>query len=1251
MNRYIWVLCVMALCIFHVTPLWADDEGYIHDWLACGAFRGDDIHNSLDPIFATDTFPTSGGYTAGKSWQPIHADTMPVDFAKAQLNWDASEHCTAYTAVYVFTPDQRATTLSVGCDDKYAAWLNGVEVGRSDAWQSYGTSFHKQIVTLRAGWNLLLMRVTNGTSFWQYSARFLDSNGQPITNLRYQTDSPDPSGLFKRSNRLSPELKIISASMDGNGRVEGQKLLVNVRLSVANIGASASVAYRVQAKDAGQSVLGAVERPALGADRGETLVLGIPYEKLVRASLLSRQQIIVECGTSSVTVPISQTEVMAMLFRPFRYDWTATLTDGQILPAKDLSQAQLKRVKSYHIKEPLPEFVRRFQLAAGIDIGWECVGRMLVNGKEVKDHFSGDSGDIALPMTHAAANKIDLFVPVNAGGAPRYDNGWLRVKIPAVEGYLKGYQFAQILLKNPTGSSAPELNGVLTAILTGSPAKIDTAVKTASQPIDKLAPSAKTYTAHLLGHGHIDLAWLWQTPEMIQVTKDTFKSALSMMEKYPEFKYSQSSAATYWWMEQYAPDLLAQIKQRVKQGRWDPVGGMWSECDSNMPSGEALVRQFLYGQRYMKQQLGKSATAGWAPDTFGHAWSLPQILRKGGMESYTFMRCRPSDEPFWWVGLDGSRMFCSPTENYNSTVGDWIGGRLVRNEAATKGGKDIAVVYGVGDHGGGPTMRDIEAAIELNKTKVYPNVKFDTAYQANKALKAQKADYETVDTELNFIFQGCYTSQAAVKKANRQLENLLPQSEAFSAVAQRYGASYPSKDIFTAWRHTLFNQFHDILDGSGIHPIYDDAAREYQQAIRLGQSALSLSLDAITRNIKVSGDSVVVYNPMAWPRSDVVELPNPGNADISVGDPGDCQKEEGKLVFIARDVPAMGYKLFPIRQTAPASTPPVKSSVSATLDPQTGCLNSVKDATGRELLTSGRNANELWFHRETGDGWNIYPTGVIDKITANADIITLVEGPVRSIRRVTLKQDKSEYVQDIVQYASLPRLDIRYKVSWQDRKTMLKADFPLDIKGASARFEIPFGSIVRAADGNEVVTQKWVDLSNQQRGVALLNDSKYGVSVNGSTIRMTLLRQPIAPDPNGDVGDHEFALSLYPHDGDWAKGDVVRKGYEFNNPLIAVRTAAHAGSLPEAHSYLEGSANVVVTAMKKAEDSNDLVVRFYEHAGKASEAVITLDRPVASAVEMDNMEWKTLGKLTVKGNQIITPTKPWEYKTVRIRLR
>ncbi|MHB1460378.1 MAG: alpha-mannosidase [Armatimonadota bacterium] len=1250
MNRHIWALCVLVFGMLLVTPSQAADEGYIYDWLACGAFRGDDIHNSLDPLFATDAFPSSGGYTAGKSWQPIHAETMPVDFAKVQLNWDASEHCTAYTSVYVFSPDKQNATLSVGCDDKYASWLNGVEVGRSDAWQSYGVNWYKQSVTLRAGWNLLLMRVTNGTSFWQYSARFLGANGQPITNLKYQTDNPDPNGLFQRRTRLSSELKIISASMDGNGRIDGQKLLVNVRMSVANIGAAASAAYRVQAKDAVQSVLGAVELPVLSAGRAETVVLGIPYEKLVRASLLSRQEITVECGQSSVTVPVAQTEIMAMLFRPFRYEWTATLNNGQILAANTLSQAQLKQVKSYHIKDMLPEFVRRYQISAGIDIGWECVGRMLVNGKEVKDHFSGDSGDIALPMTHAADNRIDLFVPVNAGGAPRYDNGWLRVRIPTVENYLKSYQFAQILLKKPSGTSTPELKGILTALLTGDPAKIEAAVKSASLPIDKLAPLAKSYTAHMLGHGHIDLAWLWQTSEMIQVTKDTFRSALSMMDKYPEFKYSQSSAATYWWMEQYAPELLAQIKQRVKQGRWDPVGGMWSECDSNMPSGEALVRQFLYGQRYMKQQLGKSATAGWAPDTFGHAWSLPQILRKSGMESYTFMRCRPSDEPFWWVGLDGSRIFCSPTENYNSTVGDWIGERLVKNETTTKGGKDIAVVYGVGDHGGGPTMRDIEAAIELDKTKVFPNVKFDTAYQANKALKAQKAEYKSINTELNFIFQGCYTSQADVKKANRQLENLLPQSEAFSVVAQRYGGSYPSKDIFTAWRHTLFNQFHDILDGSGIHPIYDDAAKEYQQSIRLGQSALSLSLDTITRNIKVSGDSVVVYNPMAWPRTDVVELPNPSNADISVGEPGDCQKEEGKLVFIARDVPAMGYKLFPIRQTAPASTP-VKSAVSATLDPKTGCMSSVTDAAGRELLTSGKMANDMWLHRETGDGWNIYPTGVIDKITANTDINVLVEGPVRSIRRVTLKQDKSEYVQDIVQYASLPRLDIRYNVRWQDRKTMLKADFPFDIKGATARFEIPFGSIVRAADGNEVVTQKWVDLSNKQHGVALLNDSKYGVSVSGSTIHMTLLRQPISPDPNGDVGDHEFALSLYPHDGDWSKGDVVRKGYEFNNPLIAVRTAAHAGSLPEAHSYLEGSANVVVTAMKKAEDSNDLVVRFYEHAGKASTAVITLDRAVASAVEMDNMEWKALGKLAIKGNQIIAPMKPWEYKTVRIRLR
>lgn len=1244
--------CLIALCTLSGESLSADTNGYIQDWLVCGPFQGDDSYKTTDPIFSVDTFPSTGSYTLGKVWQPIHADTMPVDFAKGQLkNWDASEHCTAYASVYVYSPEKLNTTMVVGCDDKYAAWLNGIEVGRSDAWQSYGVNWHKSNVTLRAGWNLLLMRVTNGTSFWQYSARFVDAQGDVVTNLKFQTDNPDPSGLFKRSVRLAPELRIVTASMDSNGRIDGQNLIVNVRLTVANIGSAASESYRVQVTDAAQLLLCEVNMPSMGSDRSETVVAAIPYEKLVRASMFNSPQITVKAGRSSVIMPIPQTEIMAILFRPFRYDWTATLTDGQILPAKSLSQAQLKQVKSYYIKASLPEFVKGYQLSAGIDIGWECVGKMLVNGKEVKDHFSGDSGDINLPMTRTTSNQVDLLVPVNAGGAPRYDNGWLRVRIPEVENYLKSYQFAQILTKKSSGNTAPDLNGILTAILTGDLKKISSAVKTASLPIDKLAPTAKSYTARLLGHAHIDLAWLWQTKEMIQVTKDTFKSALSMMDKYPDFKLSHSSAAMYWWMEQYEPDILAQVKLRAKQGRWDPVGGMWSECDSNMPSGESLVRQFLYGQRYFKSKLGVTASVGWGPDTFGHALSLPQILIKGGMDGYKFMRCRPMESPFWWVGLDGSRLFCSPTDNYNGQIGDWIGERLVKNEAETKGSKAITVVYGVGDHGGGPTIRDIEAAKALDSAKVFPNLKFDTAENSIKAEKAQKVSYPVYDKELNFIFMGCYTSQAAVKKANRQLESLLPEAEAFSLISTRYGGSYPSSDFFAAWRHTLFNQFHDILDGSGIHPVYEDAAREYSDALALGGKALTTSLGTIAKNINTTGDSVVVYNPMAWPRTDVVELPNPSNSPITVGDGSQSQMADGKVIFVARDIPAMGYKVFQIKQGSSSQASVAAPLVSALLDPKSGCLSSVKDSSGREILSSGKLGNDLFLHRETGDGWNISPTGTIDKITSDADIKVIEHGVVRTVQRVTLKQGSSEYVQDIIQYTSLPRLDIRYKVRWQDRQTMLKAAFPIAIQDASARFEIPFGSITRPSDGAEVVTQKWVDLSNKEYGVALLNDSKYGVSVSGNTINMTLLRQPISPDPNGDVGNHEFALALYPHKGDWATGDVVRRGYEFNNPLIAVRLNTQKGTLPQSHSYLECSANVVVTAMKKAEDSNDLIVRFYEFAGRSVDAVITLDKPIVSAVELDNMEWKQLGKLSVNGNKIMTPMKPWDYKTVRIRLR
>ncbi len=1106
--KRISVVLALLISLLGIQTAYADTGGYITQWLVCGAFTGDGVQSATDPYFSTGTFPAPNGYTLGREWRTIRSDIMPVDFSKAQLNWGVTEHCTAYAAVYVYSPAAQNARLLIGCDDLYAAWLNDQQVGRSDAWQSFEIDKHSNAVSLRAGWNLLMLRITNGTVFWQYSARFVDASGNHIDGLKFQTDNPDANGLFARKLRAESELHVIAARMDDRCHISDGELVDGLVLEVANVGAAVSGSSDIRVTDSSHAVLLNQRIPSIQGDRTQTVQLSVPYQKLLQAVLTGDSKINVEYAGGTTSTSLDKREVLGRLFQPIGYDWTAELPNGQTTSAASLSEQQRSQVVSFRTKMPLPQMLRGYKLAAGIDVGGGCVAKAYVNSKEVKDHFSGDSGDILAINSGATASQFDVYIPINRGGKPRYNSGWLRVYIPEIEEYLKSASFANKLSKATPDSAEKELNGIIAAVQSGDNKKVKAAAASASNILTKYQAVAKQYTAHLLGHAHIDLAWLWQTSEMIQVTRDTFTSALGMISKYPDFKMSQSSAATYWWMEQYNPNILAQVKQRVSQGRWDPVGGTWSECDSNMPSGESLVRQFLYGQRYMKAKLGKSAKAGWAPDTFGHAWTLPQILTKGGIESYTFMRCRPADTPFWWKGMDGSRIFCSPTDNYNSTIGDWIGDRLLQNDAATKGGKDITVVYGVGDHGGGPTMRDIETAQQLDKVQVFPNVKFDTAEHAIKAIKNEKANYPVVNNELNSIFEGCYTSQAAVKQANRQLESLLPEAEAFSVISARYGGSYPSSDFFTAWRLTLFNQFHDIMDGSGIAPIYVDAAKEHADALELGHKALSASLDNITRNISVAADSVVVYNPMSWPRTDIVEMEWPNNEPVAVGLPGESQMEDGKLVFIAHDVPAMGYRVYPIRKGADTAAPKASASVAATLDTVSGCLSSLKDASGRELLAAGKLGNELSLHRETGDGWNIYPTGVVDKISSAVKINTIEAGPVRSIRRVTVNQGGSEYTQDVVQYTSIPRLDIRYKVFWQDRNTMLKSAFPIDITDASARFEIPFGSIVRPMNDKEVVTQKWVDISNNDYGVALLNDSKYGVSVSGNTINMTLLRQP-----------------------------------------------------------------------------------------------------------------------------------------------
>lgn len=855
----------------------------------------------------------------------------------------------------------------------------------------------------------------------------------------------------------------------------------------------------------------------------------------------------------------------------------------------------------------------------------------------------------------------------------------------------------------------------LRALDQGDQGVFDESLRKAQSKLQALTPWLKQFTIRADGNSHIDMAWLWPWTETVEVVRNTFRSALDLMREYPDFKFTMSSARTYSWMEEKYPDLFKEIQERVKEGRWEIVGGMWVEPDLNMPGGESLVRQILVGKRYFQQKFGVDVKIGWNPDSFGYNWQLPQIYKKSGIDTFVTQKLMWAHEftvfphkLFWWEAPDGSRLLTYFPHDYamgidpvqlGKDVSVWVPAIYGTKPPANA---EMMHLYGVGDHGGGPTRTMLDTATRWTQPDVvFPNLQLSTAtaFFSNLQPKLANMNVPVWRDELYFEYhRGVFTTQAETKRRIRMTEELLLNAEKFSAISTRFGKDYPSEDFDRGWKDLLFDDFHDIFPGSGIAVNYLDAKRNLEDVGRVGQGILDGSLDQIAANINVKGNGVpvVVFNSLSWAREEVIEtevrLPEAASRVEVVdadGKPVASQvlpAERGTRrvrVLLKASVPGFGYATYYVRAAAKAAS--IATTVKASgdtlenefmrvkVDSKTGCMTSLfdkhsnsetlapaetdsggpKDSICGNLLQAFRDKPKQW------DAWNIDEDFEKEHWDLDqADEVTLVEsGPLRAILRVKNHFQNSTFVRDITVTAGSPRVDVKMKADWHEKHILLKVTMPLGAHNKMATFEIPYGSIERPTTRNtraeqgkfEVPALHWADLSDANRGLSLLNDCKYGYDAKGNVLRLSLLRSPEWPDPHADEGRHEFTYSLYAHGGNWKDALTVRRGYELNYPLLARQAERHAGNLPQRHSFLELEAeNVVLTAVKKAEGDGTIIYRFYEWAGKEGDIVLRPDSRAASAEETDLME-RPLKALGIENGGVTIHTKPFEIKTVRLR--
>ncbi len=794
--------------------------------------------------------------------------------------------------------------------------------------------------------------------------------------------------------------------------------------------------------------------------------------------------------------------------------------------------------------------------------------------------------------------------------------------------------------------------------------------------------------ATCIGHTHIDVAWWWTVAQTREKVVRSFATVLKLMEEYPNYKFMSSQPVLYYFLKQRYPELFEKIRQRVKEGRWEVEGGMWLEADCNLTSGESLARQFLYGKRFFREEFGRDSRILWLPDVFGYSGALPQIMKKAGIDYFMTTKLawnqinKIPNDTFIWRGIDGSEVLT----HLITTVG--IGQNVKESFFTTYNGSlhpdaimggweryqnkqinnDILISYGYGDGGGGPTREMLEVSKRMERgIPGIPKVRQETARvffdELAERVKGNKR-LETWEGELYFEYhRGTYTGMARNKRGNRKSELALMDLETLGVLAESL-TPYPAEETERMWRDTiLLNQFHDILPGSSIAEVYEVTKREYEQLLAEAGALIEKRLALLAGE----GAGVTVFNTLGFARDDVVAL---GDVPYSAlrdadGNVYPVQQTARGAVAYLRDVPAKGYKTFAPAE-ADAQSPFVRTDdyhletpfYSVVLNENGNIVSLYDKANRREVVKPGKALNLLRLYEDKPiyyDNWDIdmFYTEKSWDVNDLTELCWSEAGPVEITLTLGYRCSSSTIRQNIRFYADSRRIDFETEADWKQHQHLLKAEFGVDVHTDEATFEIQFGNVTRKVHTNtswdkarfESCGQKWMDLSEGNYGVSLLNDCKYGHSVRDGVIGLTLIKCGVEPNPNADVELHRFTYALYPHAGTWRGAETVRESYKLNLPAYAVP----AGTPGRCDSFASVDAkNVILETVKRAEDGNGVVLRLYESENSRTEAVLHVPAEFHAAYSTDLLE-NIEQPLALADGNVTLLLKPYEIKTVLLR--
>ena len=812
--------------------------------------------------------------------------------------------------------------------------------------------------------------------------------------------------------------------------------------------------------------------------------------------------------------------------------------------------------------------------------------------------------------------------------------------------------------------------------------------------IEKREPEA---IADCIGHTHIDVAWLWDLHQTRHKAVRTFATMLKLMEKYPDFKFMSSQAQLYQFVKEDQPEVLDRIREAVKRGQWEPEGGMWVEADCNLSGGEALVRQFLYGNEFFETEFGKRSRILWLPDVFGYSAALPQILKKSGIDYFMTSKLSWSEynlspyDTFMWKGIDGSEVLShfTPSRDYagpgtyerHDDLAFFTTYNAMINPTQIRGGwqrfqqkgvdNHFLVSYGYGDGGGGSCDWMIENARRMKGPVVNcPAVRQTFALDFFKDLEKRVSGNKRLPKWSGELYleyhRGTYTSQAKNKRNNRKIEIALRDLEFLLVVS---GLPYPQDELRDIWRATLTQQFHDILPGSSIHKVYEDSDKIYADLFARIAVLKEQAVKKITAG--VMGD-IAVSNTLSETRSDILKFAAPEGVCAIKDRKGNTYPAQklpcGKYIAYVKDLAPMSMTSFTFVYGAqlPAAVKADEKGFETpffkgTFDASMRITSLIDKDADRELVKEGKALNSMVYYENRPHNYDAWDINIYyDEHGWNVEDLTSVKvvsvGPVATVLACEWKVSKSVIREKIVLYKDLKRIDFNADIDWQEPHGLLKTRFPMDLFYNQAQFDIQYGNVTRATHKNtswdvarfEVCAHKWADVDETGYGAAIMSDCKYGYSVDENDMALTMLKSATDPDETADIGKHIFSYALMPHTGDWKQADVPQRAYEFNIPLEAI--ALSGSGTEEAMASFAGvdKSNIMIETVKGALHGEGTIIRMYECKGARTNVTLTLGKAPNEAVYTSLME-DDLEKAPFEGNELKLTMKPYEIVTIRVK--